>query len=63
MPKNFPPELQGVKYKIWAQVERCDYEADEYTNIGEPEELGAYDTEEEAFAALTEITGVPNADK
>jgi len=45
----------NVKYKIWVELERCDYENDEYENVVEPEELGAFDTQEEAQIELARI--------
>ena len=49
---GWPSELTGTKFVIWAQIERADYDSDEYENTGEPRELGRFDTEEEAQRQL-----------
>ena len=51
-----PEALTGVKYVVWAEIERCDYENDEYDKDPEPEELGRFSTEEEARACMDRVT-------
>lgn len=44
-----------AEYKVWGQVERIDVDEDEWDNIGDPDELACFDTEEEAKAFLSRL--------
>lgn len=46
-----------MKYKVWVQIEECDDETDHYENVSEPDELGCFDTEEEAVDFMNDLPG------
>ena len=48
-----------ITYKVWAQIEKCDSTIWDYTDTGEPEQLGEFDTLEEAQEFLAEIEWNP----
>ena len=52
---KWPEQLSGVRFKVWAEVERADYENDTYERVSEPEELGSFDTQEEAERMLSTL--------
>ncbi len=43
------------KFKIWVEIEEVDEAADHYEHVGEPAELGQYDTLEEAEAHFNHL--------
>ena len=47
----------SVKWKVWVHVERIDEESDSYTEPIEPDEVGEFDTEEEAIEFAASLTG------
>jgi hypothetical protein len=44
-----------MKYKVWIEVEEIEEERDHYQTLPFPEELGCFDTEEEAWELLRQI--------
>ncbi len=53
MAQEAEDQVSGPVFKVWVQVERCDDEMDEYTDLGEPELAKVFVNEDEAheFAA------------
>jgi hypothetical protein len=50
-----PDEPKKPVFKIWAEVERCDYENDKYERVSEPHQLGVFKTQEEAERILNTL--------
>ena len=46
---------EAVRYKIWAQIERVDDDDDTYENVDEEQEIGCFDTLEEAQEAMRRL--------
>ena len=44
-----------MQYKLWLEIEEIDEGADHYEDVGVPESLGEFDTEEEARGVMDEI--------
>ena len=44
-----------ITYKVWVQIEKCDSTIWDYTDTGEPEFLGEFDTLEEAQEFVAEL--------
>lgn len=42
-------------YKVWLQIERCNEEEDEYEDLFLPDNLGTFDTVDEAVAFMESL--------
>ncbi len=47
----------AVEFKVWVTVERVNDDADSYTDLGEPDSLGTFDTPDEACAFVRTLNG------